>query len=262
MQESHVVAEVLQLAQVVRCDDGRERTVAHIADQEALDRLTRNGVQPVEGFITEKILAAARQSADNGTLTLHPLGKGLDFLLVGKRKRLAQLTEACAVEARVDGPIIVLHGAQRCILEEIQLVGNEKAALLDGGILPNGLAVDGHPARIGLEHAGKNTHKGGFSRTVRADKAEYTAVAHLGADIPHRRKAVEGFGHIRCTNHIFCFLSQKIDASAPSARTLLAVPQRSQRLAQFGGGERKQLAVMHGLGERSRQLLAQSAQRA
>ena len=116
-------------------------------------------------------------------------------------------------------------------------------------------SVDGHLARVGTQDAGQNAHKRRFAGAVRADQPEHAAVAHFGADVAHRRKAVEAFRNIRCTNHIVRFLSLAL-------RALRAVPELRKQLAHLGGGQRKQLPVMRGLRQRGLQLFTQRVQRA
>ena len=53
MQQTDMVADVLQLTQVVRGDDGRQPSVRYILGKQALYRLANDRVETVERLIAE-----------------------------------------------------------------------------------------------------------------------------------------------------------------------------------------------------------------
>ena len=53
MQQTDMVADVLQLTQVVRGDDGRQTSVGYILGKQALYRLANDRVKSVERLIPE-----------------------------------------------------------------------------------------------------------------------------------------------------------------------------------------------------------------
>ena len=78
VEQAYVVADVLQLAQVVGRDHGRQAAFFHIVGENALYRLTHDRIQPVECLIAEKVPGVGAESAQHGELFFHTAGIVLD----------------------------------------------------------------------------------------------------------------------------------------------------------------------------------------
>ena len=76
-----MVADILQLAQVMAGDDRGHAALGHILSEEAFDRLPDHRIQTVERFVTEEIIGARAHTQDHRNLLFHALGKRADFPL-------------------------------------------------------------------------------------------------------------------------------------------------------------------------------------
>ena len=73
VQKTDVVADVLELAEIVRRDDGRKAASGHFLGEEALRALAHDGVESVKCLVAEQVIRIRRNSADDRELLLHAL---------------------------------------------------------------------------------------------------------------------------------------------------------------------------------------------
>ena len=98
MQQTHVVADVLKLAQVVARDDGRQAALRDVLREQALDRLTDDRVETVERLVAEQVIRSAAHAADDRDLLFHALGERADFARLVESEGAHQLKVALLVE--------------------------------------------------------------------------------------------------------------------------------------------------------------------
>ena len=83
-----MIADVFQLPQIVGCNDGGQLPFFHVIRKNALDRLAHNRVQAIKGLIAEQILCPRADTAQDGNLLFHALGKGVDLAVFLKSEAL------------------------------------------------------------------------------------------------------------------------------------------------------------------------------
>ena len=227
MQQTHMVADVLQLAQVVARDDRRQTALRDVLREQALDRLTHDRVETVERLVAEQVIRSAAHAADDRDLFFHALGERADLARLVESEGAHQLEIALFVELFVKPAIIVFHVLRRAVREKELLIRDKEAAALDRRVLKDLFPVDPDLALVRLQNAGEHAQERRFARAVRANKAVDRGVLHLRADVIDRRDVVKTLGRVIRSDHLlsspFCVThAVSCASSAPSERALPA----------------------------------------
>ena len=69
-------------------DDRCQIPFLHVIGKNTLNRLAHDRVKAVKGLVTEQILCPRTNSAENGNLLFHALGKGIDLAVFLKSEAL------------------------------------------------------------------------------------------------------------------------------------------------------------------------------
>ena len=157
MKQGKVVAYILKLAQVVRCEDYGHIPFRYLGGDKALYKLAYNGVKSVKGLVAEQVVGACGKSENYGCLLLHSLGEGVYLPCGGKPELACKLLCALTVKARVNGGKICGVLAYRRMREEEMVIGKVKQLCLCLGILPHVCSVHKYLALIGGEYTRYHT---------------------------------------------------------------------------------------------------------
>ena len=196
MQEPHVIADILELTQVVRGDHRCQVPLLDVVCEEALHGLPHHRIEAVEGLITEKIIRAGADAEQHRKLLLHALRKGLDLPASVELEALQEPAEAVRIKIRVDPLVKCLHIVRCTVSEKIWLIRDIEASRLHPYILENRLPIEGDRAFIRLQDPCRHPEEGALPGTVRADQTEHRAVLNLRMDMIHCGHALKALGQI------------------------------------------------------------------
>ena len=73
-----MIADILQLPQVMGGDHRSKLPFLHFLCKNAFDTLAHYRIEPVKGLVTQKVLRLCAQPQQNRELLFHPFGKGAD----------------------------------------------------------------------------------------------------------------------------------------------------------------------------------------
>jgi Icc-related predicted phosphoesterase len=73
VKQSDVIAEILEFAQVLRCDQRCHPVVGHLSRENAFQVLAHDGVETVERFVHQEKPRFRRDRKDEGGLAVHTL---------------------------------------------------------------------------------------------------------------------------------------------------------------------------------------------
>ena len=194
MHKADAVAQVLQLAQVVRGDDNGHPVLCDVLNQNALEQMAHNGVKPVEDLVEEQIPRAGRQREDKCRLTLHALRHIDDFILCVYRENRAVAHVRLIAPVRIKLAVERRGILDRAVVVKERKVGNEKALALCLGIVEKLPAVEQDTALFPSENAREHTQQGGFSAAVAADQAHNGAFPNGEIQAVDRDNLIEPFG--------------------------------------------------------------------
>lgn len=150
MKQTHMVAYVLQLPQVMGSDDWSQVPVLHIRRKYALYRLAHHRVQPVKGLVAEQVVRARAYAADNGDLFLHALGKCMNLPLLVQTEISHQLVETRLVKFLIHFPVITHHLLRSCIIKEVLFIRYIEKTLFCRNILKYLMPVNGYASLVRL----------------------------------------------------------------------------------------------------------------
>ena len=152
MKQSHMIAYVLQLPQVMGSNDGSQVPVLHIRCKYALYRLAHHRIQSVEGLVAEQVVRASAHTAYNRDLFLHALGKRVYLPLLVQAEISHQLVETRLVKSLVHLPVIMHHLLRSGIIKEVLFIRYIEKALLCRDILKHLMSVNGYASLVRLQH--------------------------------------------------------------------------------------------------------------
>ena len=147
-----MVADILQLSQVVGRDDRRQVPLRHIVGKQAFHRLAHHRIQPVEGFVAEDIIRPRAKAKDHRKLLFHALGEGRDLSSEIQAEGIHQLIKPGPVKGRINIFIEPHHFLRRRVGKEMLVVGNIKESGFYLGILKYVLPIDLDRALVRLHH--------------------------------------------------------------------------------------------------------------
>ena len=231
VHDAHVVAHVLELAQVVRRDEHGRAVFGDVGQHEIPDLTAHDGVEPVDRLVEhEHVRPQAHRQPERGLL-LHALGQAADLPLRVELKHLAELLIALGVELRVDAAVVAHHVRDRRLREIEHVVRDVGDARLDGRVFVHGLAVDVDHAAVRAVDARQMADERGLARAVRPDEAVHRAARHGHGHAVERAEAVKRFDDVFDFNH-GSFLLRGCGGAAPHCACRgIAAPARLHRTA-------------------------------
>ena len=205
VEDAHVVADVLQLAQVVAGHQHGQAALGGVRHEKAPDLPAHHRVEAVHRLVEHHDVRHLAHGQPEGRLLLHALAHAADGLALVKLKDLLQLLVAPRVEARID-PLVVLHHVPDARLREIKdVVGDVGDARLDRRVFVHRLSVHKHLAGVLPENARDVADDRALAGAVRPHEAVDRAGRHRHRQIAQRREAVKALRDVLNFNHR-CFL--------------------------------------------------------
>ena len=201
VHDADVIANVLQLAQVVRRDEHRCLMRGDVLQDDAPDLAAHHGVEAVDRLVENQIVGLRADGQPEGGLLLHALGKAAQRPLLVELEDFMQLPVAAHVEAGIELSHQFRHLADRVARVGGEIVRDEGHPPLDRRVFPNRESADRNRAGIRTVDARNAAKHRGFARAVRPHKAVDRAVRHGEAQIVQRAEAVERFGDILYLDH-------------------------------------------------------------
>ena len=189
--DAHAVADVLELAQVVRAHQDGRAALGHVGEQQRPDLPAHDGVEPVDRLVEDKRLGPEREGQPEGRLLLHAAREAAYGRPPVEREGPGELFEAPGVEARVFARVKAHHVVDGGLREVEDLVGYPGHARLDGGVFKNRLAVRQRLAGVGAQHARYVAQGRRLARAVRAHEAVDRARWHAHVQGVERRMRAE-----------------------------------------------------------------------
>ena len=228
MHDADVVADVLELAQVVRGDEHCRPVLCYVGEDDAPDLAAHHGIESVNRFVEQHDIGAAADGKPENRLLLHAFGEVTDLTgRIDSDKCLAEPLEEPFVEPPIKTAVEIPHVEQRSGREIEELVGDEGDALLDGVVVPNGLTIDGHGTLVRTVDAHHVAEQRRFAGAVGSDEAVDAAARHMDARMVERRKVTEllnqSFGDYHPVCSLRHFAPPSCRACAASIRALSSV---------------------------------------
>ena len=189
---AHMVAHVLQFAQVVRGDEHRRAALGNVLQNEAPHLTAHHGVETVHRLVEDEIVGHRAQREPEGRLLLLALAHAAQRPLFIEREDLAELFKALLIEPRVQPAVKAHHIAQPRLHKVEPVVGDGGDARLHARIFPDLLAVKAHAALILTVNARQVAQQRRLACAVRPDKAVDRAARHAQIRAVERGKAVKG----------------------------------------------------------------------
>ena len=194
VHDAHMVADVLQLPEVVGGDQHRGAVLGHVLQDEAHDLPPHHRVQTVHGLVENQQLRAAADGQPEGRLLLHALGEPPDGLALAQLEAVGQQVKEGLVEPGIDRGVepAQIPEAVAALVED--LVGDIDHTRLLVVIFIDRLLVQGDRPAVGPVNAHETADQRGFARAVGAHQAVDRAPGHRQAQIVQSPKAAEGLG--------------------------------------------------------------------
>ena len=231
VQQTDMVADVLQLTQVVGGDDRRQAPLGHIIGKNTLDSLAHHGIQTVEGFVAQQILRIGAQPAQDSELFFHASGIMLDPPFWIQTEIPQQPVEPHRVKRGIDSLIISAHVAGVSIPEKIGIIRDKENLFLHVRMvvdrLPGYLDLPGiltkDPAYQPQERA--------LARAVGPDQPEYLPVFNIQGYVVYRSDRPESFFDIFYLNHCtYSPVSYKFPENTSFRKRPAGLPQKPFRI--------------------------------
>ena len=166
VHDADMVADVLQLAQIVRRYQHRRAVARHILESQTPDLPPHDGVKPVDRLVEHEIVRPHAQRQPEGRVLLHPLGEPAQRRCLVQPEHIAQRRVALCVKARVHLAVKSRQLPERPAAEYAEIVRDIADAALDGRVFIDRQTADGHAAGILPENACNMANGGGLSRAV------------------------------------------------------------------------------------------------
>ena len=198
-KQSHLVAQVLQLPQVVTAYHHGGAPLRYLLGQQLFHHQPYHRVQPVKGLIQQQVISMAAQRRQKRRLPPHPLAEGGKGLIGLQRKAPAKGVVGLHGKAGIQPPVEacqVLHGA---LGREIQVIAEIQNAILRRDVLKDILALQRHPAAIGAVHPAHQPHQRGFSAAVGPHQSIYASPPDLGIQPIQRGFILKPFYQVFCS---------------------------------------------------------------
>ena len=132
LHDAHMVADILQLTQVVGGDEHRGFPLGDLGEDEAPHLAAHDRVEAVHRLVQNEHIRAGADAQLKGCLLLHALGKAADLPVFGQLEGFVQAVEQGIIEVGVDAPVEFAH------------------ILRGGGGVVEDVVGDGGDARLGL----------------------------------------------------------------------------------------------------------------
>ena len=193
-----MVADILQLAEVVAGHQNGGATLGHVAQQQRPHLTAHDGVKAVHRFVQDQVFRHAAHGDPEGRLLLHTLAHTADHLAVVQREHLVHFVVALLAEGGVHALVESGHLPDGPLGEIEPVVRNDADALLDGGVFVDGLALQRQRAAVGTVDAGEMADDGGFSRAVGAYQTVDRTLGDGQAGFVQGAEAVKGLDDVLC----------------------------------------------------------------
>lgn len=189
---AHVVAHVLQFAQVVRRDKHCRAALGNVLQDEAPHLTAHHGVETVHRLVEDEIVGHRAQREPESRLLLLALAHAAQRSLFIEREDLAEPFKAFLIELRVQPAVKAHHIAQPRLHKVEPVIGDGGDARLHVHVFPDGLAVKGHAAAVLMINARQVAQQRCLARAVWPDKAVDRAARYAQIRAVERGKAVKG----------------------------------------------------------------------
>ena len=196
VHDAHVVADVLQLPEVVGGNQNGGAVLCHIVQNHAHDLPAHHRIQAVHRLVEDEHLRAAGDGQPEGRLLLHALGKAADGLALVEGEDLPQPVKPPFVEAWVGRSIELFEISDAVAPLEEDLVGDIDHDPFLFRVFIDGLLVQGDRPGVGAVDSHQAANQRGLARAVGSHQAIDRAPGHGEAQVRKRREAVKGFGEV------------------------------------------------------------------
>ena len=186
VHDAHVVADVLQLPQVVGRNQHRGASLGHIRQHQRPHLPAHHRVQTVHRLIQDQVVRHAAQGQPEGRLLLHTLAEAADRPFFIQLKDLLQLFIPLHGKSGIKSAVKAQHIPNGGLKEVVPVVRDGGDPRLQSGVLPHILAADAHRARVLAEDARQVADQGGLTGAVGTHQAVDAARRH------RQRGAVQG----------------------------------------------------------------------
>ena len=201
VQNAHMVADVLQLPEVVGGNQNADTPLGNVGKNQAQHLPPHHRVQTVQRLVEDQHIRPGAHSQLESGLLLHALGKPADGAFPGKLEGVKQPVKEGAVKFGVGAAVVgthVLHGGGG---EVENVVGYVADTAFDPGVFVDPLAFHEHGAAVRPVHAGEAADQSGFSRPVGTHKTINGALGDMHGQIVQGFEGAEGFCQIFCVKH-------------------------------------------------------------
>ena len=178
-----MIADILQLAEVMRGDHRRHAAVYELLRDQRLRGLTHDRVEAVEGLVEQKVLRAGSDPAKERDLLFHSLGEGLDPAVLIEAEIMEKLLRRRPVKGRIESGVYVDHFRRRRVGVEELLVRNVEELFFRFHVLVDRHAVDGERSVILPVDPRQDPKERRLAGAVRADEPEDFAVRDRKIDV-------------------------------------------------------------------------------
>ena len=178
VHDTHMVADILQLPQVVRGNQHRGAVLGNVGQNQAHDLPPHDGVQAVHRLVQNQCLGPGAQGQMEGRLLLHTLGEAANLAPFRQAEHIVEPVEQFIVKLGVNSFIEFAHILQGCGGVVKNVVGDVADGGFDLRVFVNGLAVHGNYAAVGPVNAGEVPDGGGFARAVGAHETVDRTLGH------------------------------------------------------------------------------------
>ena len=194
VQNAHMVADILQLPQIVGGHQHAYAPFGNIGKNQAQDLPPHHRIQSVHRFVQNQHIRAGAYGQLESGLLLHALGKPADGAFSGKLKGLKKPLKKGVVKPGIGIAVIgahVLHGGGGEVEDVIGYVADPG---FDAGVFVDPLTLHEHGAAVRAVHAGEAADQGGFARAVGAHQTVDGALGDMHGQIVQGLACAKGFG--------------------------------------------------------------------
>ena len=205
VQNTHMVAHILQLPQVVGRDKNRELPLCHLTQQHTPCFAPHERIQPVHGFIQQQHIRHDGQSEPESCLLLHALAELSQGLFRIQIEDFAQLSKPVHPEGRIDVTENLHHIMDSRLGIKEDIVRNIGDACLDGRVFKDRLSIHQNISAILPINARQAADAGALPRSVCSDQTVNRTGRNGKIHPVQGTKSVKGFDQIsnhNCVTHL------------------------------------------------------------
>ena len=221
VHDAYMVADVLQLPEIVGGDQHRGAVLGHIGQQQTPDLAAHDRVQAVHRLVQHQQVRPGADAQMEGRLLLHALGEAPDGALFGQVEDLVEPIKELVVEFGVDPPVVFAHILQGCGGKIEDIVRDGADGGLDLRIFVDFFTVQGDLAAVRAVDAQQAADGGGLARTVGTNQAVDGTLGDGHGKIVQGLEITKGFCDVFQFQHIHSSFCSRAISSRRST------PQRS-----------------------------------